>query len=89
MNSVDGFWIPNINGQTSEEWAWVEEEEEKEEEEKEEEEEGEEEEEESVNAEEVVENWSWTDDPSFLNDNSLSWDGGWNYRETGAPRSRG
>ena len=81
MNSVDGFWIPNINnGQTSEEWAWVEEEEEKEEEE---------EEEESVKAEEVVENWSWTDDPSFLKDNSLSWDGGWNYQETGAPRSRG
>ena len=73
MNSVDGFWIPNNNEQMSEGWAWIEEEEE----------------EEPVNEEEAVENWTWADDPSFLKDNSLSWDGGWNYQETGAPRSRG
>ena len=71
MNSVDGFWIPNKGEQMSEEWAWVEEEEE----------------EEAVNEEEAEENWSWTENSSFLNDNSLSWNGGWKYEE-GARRSR-
>ena len=33
--------------------------------------------------EEPVPSWSWSED-----DNSLSWDGGWNYQEA-VPRSRG
>ena len=38
--------------------------------------------------EEPVPSWSWSEETSLIDDNSLSWDGGWNYQEA-APRSRG
>ena len=41
------------------------------------------------NQEEIpVPSWSWSEDTSLIDDNSLSWDDGWNYQEA-VPRSRG
>ena len=41
------------------------------------------------NQEEIpVPSWSWSEDTSLIDDNSLSWEGGWNYQES-IPRSRG
>ena len=38
--------------------------------------------------EEPVPSWSWSEETSLIDDNSLSWDGGWNYQEA-VSRSRG
>ena len=38
--------------------------------------------------EEPVPSWSWSEETSLIDDNSLSWDDGWNYQEA-VPRSRG
>ena len=38
--------------------------------------------------EEPVPTWSWSEETSLIDDNSLSWDDGWNYQEA-VPRSRG
>ena len=32
--------------------------------------------------------WSWSEETSLIDDNSLSWEDGWNYQEA-VPRSRG
>ena len=37
---------------------------------------------------EPVPTWSWSEETSLIDDNSLSWDDGWNYQEA-VPRSRG
>ena len=39
------------------------------------------EEEKEEKEEKIVKNWSWMENPSFLDDNSLSWNDGWNYQE--------
>ena len=41
----------------------------------------EEKEEKEEKKEKIVKNWSWMENPSFLDDNSLSWNDGWNYQE--------
>ena len=38
--------------------------------------------------EEPVPSWSWSEETPLIDDNSLSWDDGWNYQEA-VPRSRG
>ena len=38
--------------------------------------------------EEPVPSWSWSEETSLIDDNSLSWDDGWNYQKA-VPRSRG
>ena len=38
--------------------------------------------------EEPLPTWSWSEETSLIDDNSLSWDDGWNYQEA-VPRSRG
>ena len=54
----------------------------------EEEEENPEDNQEDNQEEEPLPTWSWSEDTSLIDDNSLSWDNGWNYQEA-VPRSRG